>query len=186
MTIGRRVLRYGKVLRHVIQGVSEMHCNICTGGGSREGRPVMGVRPLQSPVPSLYKLAVAGQRRSKDLCRLVMSSLSLEPPPFHYCSVCKKHLEFKYSLLPGYDAVSMKNRIPKIRSILFPSNSSFDTLIYRPPNQWNPHPHRCENLKTHVVFTLCYYRRRWPCDLRRGPAAARFLGMRVRIPLIKK
>ena len=71
MTIGRRVRRNGAVLRHVIQGVSEMPCTIFTGGGYREGRPVMRVRHLQSLVPPLYKLAVARTRTCVDLqCRL--------------------------------------------------------------------------------------------------------------------
>jgi hypothetical protein len=55
MTIGRPVRRYGTVLRHVIQGVSEMHCTVCKEGGSHEWWPVMGVLLLQLLVSSLYK-----------------------------------------------------------------------------------------------------------------------------------
>jgi hypothetical protein len=47
-------------------------------------------------------------------------------------AVCKKHLAFMDSILPGYDAVPVDNRISKIRRILFPSSSSLVTLIYRP------------------------------------------------------
>ena len=67
MTIGRQVRQHRIMLRHVIQGVSGTHCTICTGEGSCERRPVIGVLLMKSLVPSLYKLAVAGQRRSKEL-----------------------------------------------------------------------------------------------------------------------